>query len=533
MKRTDALLGRDRSQCIKELHEVDHVHVVIIGGGIHGAVMARQLSGQGITVALFEKGDYASGTSSRSSKMAHGGLRYLEMFDFEQVFEGIKAREELFEQLPNLVHPYPFLIPVNHGDYWFRSKLKVGLFLYDMMVKHRERRHSWITRKKLSFTGFSSDREDLMGCFQYYDGLLNDARLVIENILAARLQGALCLNYMPVQHLQFHDDNRAELHAVDALTGNDYSLTADCVVNCAGPFVNQFLDEEISQPDIRFSRGTHLLFSVPWNDPALFLPMEGDSRYYFVWPHETGTMVGTTEREVTAPSKDPQPSQSEVHEILLRLSVDLPDSGLDRHSLHYAFAGERTLPIREEEENTGTISRKHIWHRYKNVFSLYGGKLTTSEWTIEEGARLVLNHLGKETYTKDALRLPGGLVRENVRLRIQKEGAEAGLSDGYVHQLINRYGEEAQQILDAAQELDQQLLSDREVDYSITVEQAVHIEDILRRRTALEFYPTHGLDTIPLLKEKLGHFFPDRDVDGEEQAYKDRICALHETFQTD
>lgn len=262
--------------------------------------------------------------------MAHGGLRYLEMLDFRQVFEGIRAREELFSAAPHLVRPERFLIPVPKGAYGFRAKLAVGLHLYDLMVRQRDRKHRWISRNELAFEGFSRDRTDLMGCFQYTDGLMNDVRLVLENLIAARRAGARAINYVEVEELR-SDASGCTVAARDALTHHQFELRAHLVINCAGPWVGEIRGARSSTTSpVRYSRGAHIVFSRKWIDPSLFLPMPGKARYYFVWPHPGGTMVGTTEREVDTAELDPLPSGDELDEIFDRLERDLPGSGLDR-----------------------------------------------------------------------------------------------------------------------------------------------------------------------------------------------------------
>ena len=173
----------------------DQYDFAIIGGGIHGACLARYAAQNNFSVLLLDKADFAAATSSRSSKMAHGGLRYLEMFDFKQVFESIKARDRLFQEAPHLVKPEKFLIPVPKGQLFFKWKLKLGLCLYDLMLSNKSLRHAWIKREELGFPGFNKQRNDLEGCYVYTDGIMRDSRLVIENLLMAEKYGACCLNY--------------------------------------------------------------------------------------------------------------------------------------------------------------------------------------------------------------------------------------------------------------------------------------------------------------------------------------------------
>lgn len=259
--------------------------LVVVGGGIHGAACARIAAQSGMRVALLEQADYASGTSCRSSKMAHGGLRYLELFDFQQVFEGIKAREELFDNVGHLVSPSEFLIPIPKNDYFLRIKLGIGLTLYDLLVRNKKRRHHWKSREALHYQGFDAQRTDLMGCYVYTDGIMSDARLTLENIALARRAGACCLNYARVVSLERSAHGEHALHVRESISQKEILVRAKLILNCAGPWASTLAKTLEAAPGaMKFSRGSHILFNKPWNAPSLFLPMEGKARYYFVWP---------------------------------------------------------------------------------------------------------------------------------------------------------------------------------------------------------------------------------------------------------
>lgn len=393
------MIHQNRTQIIDQIVSQPQYDLAIIGGGIHGAVLARLASQYGLKVVLLEKGDYASGASSKSSKMAHGGLRYLELLDFQQVFEGVKAREKLYNDYPEQVIPYPFFIPVPKKAYYFRVKLALGLWLYDFFQIKKRINKRWFSAKKAQEYSLIPEEKtkQLMGCYCYSDGLMCDYRLVIDNISLAR-KTAQCLNYAEVKEVKFSADRKlSSISFQDLVSGSSFQCQAKTVINTTGVNVSDFCKNSVVS--LKYSRGSHLIFSRPWHGPALFLPMPGKSRYYFVWPHFAGTMVGTTEREIEDVASEPIPSEDEVVEILERLEKDLPGSGLDKNSLHFAFAGIRALPVRQNSpKNTAQISRKHFWYSQDNIFSLYGGKFTTSEWTAREGLKLILKKL--ELYSK-------------------------------------------------------------------------------------------------------------------------------------
>ena len=503
----------NRKETVALALEQSAFDIIVIGGGIHGAAFARIAASGGARTLLLEAADFASGTSSRSSKMAHGGLRYLEMLDFQQVFEGIRAREDLFAELPNLVRPEPFLIPIPHNAWWQRFKLGIGLTIYDLLVRNPARKHSWISKNELISRGYTVGAEPLSGCFQYFDGLMDDARLVTENIISARRAGALTLNYAEVEGVQHPEKGLSTVRWVDHVNGSKHELKARLVVNCAGPWAPLFqggqadnLGASLDKPLLRavYSRGTHLVFNVPWNGPSLFLPMEGKARYYFVWPHFAGTMVGTTERETGSLEVDPMPTHDEVEEILMRLKKDLPDKRLDRKSLIYCFAGVRTLPKRSASKDSTRLSRKHIWSLKQGILSLVGGKYTTAVWTAREGFQVAAKHLGLKM-PKAIEPLPGSAAAEQIA-KIRSQLAAYDLLDNpSLDRLMERYGKRAEELVPR-----KDLLSEvapgctaAEIRVSTSVEQAITVEDIMRRRLLLEYLPDHGVGALPAVVKEL------------------------------
>ncbi|NOY53476.1 MAG: glycerol-3-phosphate dehydrogenase/oxidase [Deltaproteobacteria bacterium] len=526
------LFGIRREEDLDLLLREPSCNLLVIGGGIHGAAFARLAALNGWKTILLERDDYASATSSRSSKMAHGGLRYLEMFDFQQVFEGIRAREGLFVSAPHLVKPREFMIPVPKGEHLLRWKLAVGLRLYDLFVRKQERRHRWVPARQQRIPLF--ENRVLKGAFIYYDGLMNDARLVLENILSARRQGALCFNYAEVRQVKQTGGGKVRVEWADRISGKSYETEAAVVVNCAGPWVAEAcgtLSAPLSRK-IRYSQGTHLLFRRPWNGPALFLPMEGKARYYFVWPHFAGTLVGTTEREIQAPvSQDPFPMKDEIEEVLHRLERDLPGSGLNRERLHYVFAGVRTLPLRGSRKGTVCLSRKHLWIRNGSILSLVGGKFTTAAWTVFEGIKKAAPIVGVSSPRpfRD-LPLPGAVGLSEAEASFRKEGERRGISPSILDRAVARLGSRAGDLSgrEAAMEVIGGTLLRGEIESAIQEDQAERLEDLMWRRLDLEYADGAGLDLLPEIAKALGKAKPELDPEKEIQNYRDRIGRLWE-----
>jgi len=258
------------------------------------------------------------------------------------------------------------------------------------------------------------------------------------------------------------------------------------------------------------------VFSVQWREHSLFLPLAEKGRYYFVWPHPSGTLVGTTEREVDQLESDPIPSPDEVDEILKRLSRDLPHSGLTRETLHYAFAGVRTLPMRPRKMSIGAkkgvsqLSRKHIWQLTNGVLTLLGGKYTTFAWTATEGVRAALKAIGA-----DAREIPDPLTdlpsvthpEESARM-VEDLVVKFGASQEALARAVARLGRLVLRYVDRPNawcEVSPGVLM-LEVLHAIELEQAESIEDVLRRRIELQYFPIHGCDALDAVEAQLAPF---------------------------
>jgi len=509
-----------RAELLDDIQRHPHTTFLIIGGGIHGAAFARLAARNRFSCVLVERGDYAGQTSSRSSKMLHGGLRYLELLDFAQVAEGIQAREDLFRTAPHLCRPEPFLIPLPRGDRLFRWKLAVGLTLYDRMGAPAERRHRFLSTQEAAKTGYRFGSADLDGAFLYTDGLTDDARLTLESVLQARQYGARCLNYLEVTSVR-RSNGRFAVQCRDRLGTADVEVVADRVINCAGPWATNLLPAG-SKPLVdgaRFSAGVHLLFDRPWLGPSLFLPMPGKSRYYFVWPHPGGALVGTTEREVPDAVFDPLPDTAEIDEILTRISGDLPGAGLDRTSLYSAYAGIRTLPIRGHRTGTARLSRRHRWIGSDGFYTLIGGKLTTANATAWEGFQMATRGLVSDRTLRslEGVMYPGGGDPET-RCAIQQALVREGLSEARSARLVGRLGVRARFLLEDTRHLESLTpqLTRGEVELALAEEQAETLEDILRRRTGVEYLPGALLPAVeavtPLLSTRQGSHAPDAEA---------------------
>jgi len=506
--------------------------VLVVGGGIHGALFARICALHGLRTTLLEKLDYSFASSSRSSKMAHGGLRYLENLDFAQVFEGLKSRDNLFKIAGHLASPISFAIPIKSDQWWLNLKLSIGLFFYNILSgKFR-------LPEKLPPAIFQELSQSLpKKVLAYSDGVMNDCRLTLENIRAAREEGALCLNYAEVGSHRTLEDGVLEVSWIDTLTGKQHLLKTGAIVNCSGASAQSFarISEKHGSPGLRFSRGTHLLFDCPWKGPALLLPVGTTNLYYFVWPFLGKTLVGTTEKEIETPEEDPQPLSSEVSELLKRLTVDLPKSELTTDKLYYAFTGIRALPARSKAARTSDLSRKHTWIYFNGVLSLLGGKFTTAAWTVEQGFKTLckLAHLNYSPSVLRDRRLPGFAKNGAIIAEFRRVAETQQVPGATVERIVGQLGTQVAYFdrADKFRILGKGELLAGEVTFAIEVEQAETLDDLMRRRLQIEFLPGHGVNLLDEVLEILGQNKPTLNLNLEKQNYLNRIAAVKKVLQ--
>lgn len=525
-----------RRDSLERIRQKSTFDVVVIGGGVHGAAFARLAAFNGLSTVLFERGDYAGETSSRSSKMVHGGLRYLELLDFAQVIEGVKAREDLFQIAPHLAQPCPFLIPVKRGNWFEQLKFRLGLTLYDRFMPRDIPGHRWRPFAELHQSPWRA-RGDFAGAFEYRDGVMDDARIVQELIVSARQEGAECLNYVSAERVGSLESGEVRVFCKDLIGQTSFDVKAGFVVNCAGPWVREIGQPQVetlkAQPQLKFSRGVHVLFETPWPHPALFLPLAGRGRYYFVWPHPGGAMVGTTEQECGAPERAPQPTVAELDEIFARLERDLPDAGLDRAHAYYAFAGVRTLPLRSGAENTSKLSRRHIWSYANGMLSLFGGKYTTALSTAEEGLRTAVRLAGAQVTVSSlkGRRLPGASGASLDEAKAVFEGQP--IPEEIVAGVVRRLGTRVRFLphFERWFEIFGGIVLRGEIELYLESEQVETLEDLMWRRLGFELLPGHGLAALDEIVALMKTRIPGRDFDTEAGLYRAKIAATRDLLK--
>ena len=426
----------------------DAFDVLIIGGGVTGAGSARDAALRGLRVALVERDDFASGTSSRSSRLIHGGVRYLEHGHLGLVFESSIERMRLLRLAPHLVRPLAFTWPVYKGARIPRWKLNAGLMLYDALALFRNvKAHRSLNARQVISAEPRLRPDGLTGGACYYDAATDDARLTFANALGASEAGAVVLNHASVRQLVIEEGKARGAVVVDHLTGQEITVRARALVNATGPWSDEIrkLDTPRETPAVRGSKGVHI--AVPrerlGNRDALTLLSPVDGRVMFVLPADKHTIIGTTETSTRAHPAEVRASEADVEYLLASANAFFPDARLVRADVVSAWAGIRPLVASgySHSGSANSASREHAIHSSPTgVLSISGGKLTTYRVMARDMVDAVEETLGvphRKTPT-DSLPLPGGDIPS---FDEELAAARAELaSEDTAHHLVRCYG---------------------------------------------------------------------------------------------
>jgi glycerol-3-phosphate dehydrogenase len=510
-----------RARAIEEIAG-RHFEVVVIGGGITGAGVALDAASRGYSVALLERGDYAVGTSSRSSKMVHGGLRYLQNFDLGLVREALLERQLMVRLAPHLVYPTPFLVPAL-GEERRDRKLGLGLNMYDVMATTRagrSRRERRAAREEPDDYYWSPDRHrtidreevlDLVpalaprepkDAYLFYDCQTDDVRLVLTVLGEAERFGAVMLNGAEVTEVLAGNGKATGVAFVEESSGERMEVGADHVVNATGVFADQIRPEELhgeeDVPRISPSRGTHILIDqaqLPMGRAACIVPA-GEGRMIFSLPWYGRTLVGTTDNDFDGDITHPRPAGADV-EYLLDAVNEFFGTAIGEADLVGAYAGVRPLISTGDPRKSVDISRKaELYETSSGMLTITGGKLTTWRRMAKQTVDRLVEREGREApcHTDE---IPLGMAARPEDLE-----APEGVGADALEQLAFRYGHAARQVLAIAREdpkLARPIVPGRpdllaEVVVAARHEQARSVADVLLRRTRL------GLLAAPQLR---------------------------------
>ncbi len=475
--------------------------LLIIGGGINGCGVAADATGRGLSIVLCERDDLASATSSASSKLIHGGLRYLEQYDFKLVREGLHEREVLMKKAPHLIHPLNFVLP--HDKHlrpaWM---IRIGLFLYD----HLSKRNTLPSSKRLNLRNCiegSTLKDEFTKGFRYADCQTDDARLTVANAMFARDRGAHILT-----HTTCVNAKRINGHWQATLdhNGKKTTVTAKAIVNAAGPWVTDVLHDVLhstSNSSIKRVQGSHIVLPKLYMGNHAYILQNLDQRIVFAIPYQKDyTLIGTTDLDIKKDPRDSEVTQQEINYLCDVVSryFKIP---INQKDIVWAYWGARALyddqPRDNQLSNPSKVTREyHLDVEAENnncpIVSIFGGKITTYRTLAQhvmQKLKTFMPELG-DNWT-DLAPLPGGDIgglswAAYVEMMKKKyTWLPDELIDRYLHtygSLTNTLLENCHQLKDLGEHFGCELYQ-REVDYLVEYEWALHSDDILWRRTKL------------------------------------------------
>ncbi|HTN80444.1 MAG TPA: glycerol-3-phosphate dehydrogenase/oxidase [Acidimicrobiales bacterium] len=478
----------DRVTALARLGD-EHFDVLVIGGGITGAGVALDAASRGLRTALVERGDFASGTSSKSSKLVHGGLRYLQQREYALVYEGLAERQRLRKTAPHLVRVLPFLIPIFSRDGLINPKvaraLGSAMWMYDLTGGLRIGKvHKRLDKAEALAHMPTMPADRLASAYLYYDAQADDARLTLTVARTAAAHGAAVASYTSVTRL-LKDARGAVTGAVVAADGDEIEVRAKAIVNATGVWADDLraLDEGVDPQSIRPAKGIHI--TVPWqktqNDVAVVIPVPKDKRSLFVVPWGDLAYVGTTDTDYDGPIDDPQCTPDDIAYVLRALNASVT-TGVTQGDILGTWAGLRPLVKDATSERTADLSRRHAVRRSASgVVTVTGGKLTTyrrmAADTVDEVAKALDVH--RRSSTRHVVLLGG----EGFDPDRPRSGVDAHLAA--------RYGTEADGVAllaardpDLARPLVPGLPYVRaEAVHAVRHEMARTLDDVLSRRT--------------------------------------------------
>ena len=462
--------------------------LLVVGGGIMGAGIAWDAAHRGLSCALAEQGDFASGTSSKTTKLIHGGIRYLENFDFALVRQSIRERKTLLSLAPDLVHPLPFIIPVKGNSPRPWPMIRLGMALYDFLAgSARIQRSAFLQKEQISEEEPLLAQAGVQRAALYYDAQMDDARLVLEVLQAAAQAGAVAANYVQVKRWKTEAGRITGAKLEDRLTGKIFSVTARVVLNATGPWADRLrhLADPSLRPIVRPSKGIHLIYPDMGLKHALLLSSPQDGRIFFLIPWKNMTLIGTTDTDCNDDPAEVRAEESEVDYLIKGVNRLLPQLRLERAGIIAAFAGVRPL-VAQEKKDPWAVSRSHLIHEDPNgLVSVVGGKFTTFRATAQEVVddlsrrfpekRLKPCTTGQSPFSQQVLRA------ETMKRWISTDPRMADLLCPH-HPFIKA-----------------------DVRYAVEREMAMNLGDILWRRLGIGWSACRGLDALQATAEVAGN----------------------------
>jgi glycerol-3-phosphate dehydrogenase len=470
--------------------------ILVIGGGITGAGILRQAAQAGLRAVLVEAGDFASGTSSRSSKLIHGGLRYLRNRQFNVTRESVKERQRLLREAPQLVTPLKCIIPDRPSNKVPAWKFGAAVILYDLLAPKWQ--HGYYPKKVLHDLAPQLCMDNLHGGYYYYDALIDDARLVLRSLQEAAGMGACALNYARVESLLAGKDGQVRGVALrdqaPGAYGRTLEVTAKVVINATGPGADFLRAQVGGKPCIRKQRGSHIIF--PWHrlpiQQSFTLVHPRDRRVMFAIPWDGVSLIGTTDldhpAEMEARTPEPVITQAEVDYLLEALADAFPALGLGTSDIRSTFSGLRPIVNLDPSGAPSKQSRQHVILQENGLVTITGGKLTTYRLMAHQ---TLMSVRGRFSTPPDF-----DPTRPTFDPLPRLEDPPS-LPPATLARLLGRYGAETPALLAEVQPGDLERIDDipslwAEVRWAARHEQVMHLDDLLLRRVRLGLLAEQG-----------------------------------------
>lgn len=463
--------------------------LLVVGGGINGAAIAYQAADNGLSVALIDKGDFGGGTSSRSSKLVHGGIRYLENLELDLVTEALKERYIQIKNAPHLVRPLQFIIPIYEGDPRPGWMIKTGVSLYDTLAGSlRLGAHRFYSAQELLKQEPSLNPQGLKGGVLYYDAQMDDARLCLENVLMASLRGARVANYIEALSLVKENRKTVGIVAKDLLTGGIFEVRSKRVVCALGPWTERMFKEDrtFSKHNVRTTKGVHIVYQGKLCGHAIVVQSRSDKRIFFVIPWMGNTLIGTTDTDFSGDPDVVACDKEDTAYLLNETRRMFPAIDIDEKNIITTFAGLR--PLVHADGQPSKVSRRHeIETVASGVTYVMGGKYTTYRKIAEDCLKKFMYLKVRPAF--DYPLYGSGEPAESA----PKLAEEFDVSEETVGYLLGKYGARCVDVLELTREdgtlketiCDCSPAIRAQVNYSIDVEMAQNIDDIMDRRLGL------------------------------------------------
>ncbi|MCB0507057.1 MAG: glycerol-3-phosphate dehydrogenase/oxidase [Chitinophagales bacterium] len=507
--------ARKRQQYLEQL-EKDDFDLLVVGGGITGAGIALDAVSRGLKVCLVEKKDFASGTSSRSTKLIHGGLRYLKQLEFGIVREVGQERAILYKNAPHIVLPERMLLPIISGGSLGKYSTSLGLYVYDKLAGvEREERRKMLSKEVTLQHEPLLNSTILKGGGMYVEYRTDDARLTIEVLKTAVEKGALCLNYVELESFTLNEKQKVNgAVCKDVFTKNEIKIKAKKIINACGPWVDELRkkDNSLKKKRLHLTKGIHIVITkekLPIKQ-AIYFDVE-DGRMIFSIPRQNKVYIGTTDTNYSEDKGTPHATKEDVLYLLSATNKMFPSANLKLEDIESTWAGLRPL-IHEEGKSPSDLSRKdEIFISDSNLISIAGGKLTGFRKMAERSVNVVCKQLKLEEgrnfpkCSTEFIKLSGGHLEKyhnDFAIDLQDDFKQFYLDD--VLHLVLKYGSNTEYILASAQTNFNNDLLLAEADYCLENEMTNNISDFIIRRTGRLYFERPSIENY---KEQLHQFF--------------------------